>query len=146
MELTTLLLILILIISSVSLIIAVTLNLRINKLEQNQEATLRQTAELMASKVLKQIRIIEKEIPSQKIPEAKDHPHPSAEKFRIVTPANEEPPIHQNELHHKADEHTVADKIKPHSTDTPIKKFDKYSLPSIKSDEESNVKDEYKWK
>ena len=145
MELTTLLLILILIISSVSLVIAVSLNLRIKKLEHDQEAIPRQVAELMASKVLKQIKIIEKEIPSQKIPEVKDHPQPSAEKFRIVTPA-EEHPIQKNELQHKADEHAVVDKMKPPSTDTPTKKFDKYSIPSIKSGEESNIKDEYRWK
>jgi Na+-transporting NADH:ubiquinone oxidoreductase subunit NqrC len=146
MEITTLLLILILIISLVSLVIALSLNSRLNKLEQNQEAIPRQVAELMASKILKQIRIIEKEIPSQKLSEEKDHQQPSAEKFRIVSPADEEQPIQKNELQHQVDEHTVAEKKKPPSTDTTTKKFDKYSVPSIKSDEEINDKNEYRWK
>jgi hypothetical protein len=140
------LIILVLIIALVNIILVLNLFSRINRIEQKQETFSTPNTDLMASKILKQIRLAEKQSASKNNSLEKETIPKSTETYRIVHPIDEGEESKIINKEQAEVKQAAIDKLKSEITETPQKKFDRYITPSTKVEEEFIDKDQYRWR
>lgn len=140
------LIVLVLIIALVNIILVLNLFSRMNRLEQKQETFSTPNTDLIAAKILKQIRLAEKESASKKNSEEKDVTPKSTDKYRLVHPVDEVEASEKISEQQAAVKPASIDNVKSKISEASKIKFDRYTPPSVKVEEEPKDKDQYRWR
>lgn len=146
MSIDIFLIVLVLIVTLVNIILVLNLFSRINRIEQKQETFSTPNTDLIAAKILKQIRLAEKESASKKNSEEKDVTPKSTDKYRLVHPVDEVEASEKISKEQAEDRQAATDNVKSETTEAPKRKFDKYTPPSVKVEEQPKDKDQYRWR